>query len=471
MKNYIQAKHLNREIKSVSLILIYLLCVCFSFGQSATKFSKADVLEDLKYLYESLKDAHYNVYAFTTEQKFDSIYNHLKYGIEKDSLTTLQSINILQRLTSAVNNGHTEIDFPVQPYIEYAEKGGTIFPLEIAFENNTPLIRKNWSNNKNIVIGSEILSINGISIRDIVLKIDPQISAERRYFKNVKLELYSFPRYYWQVFGRQDEFEVEIRLNDTIKVHTIKAIDIFEGYEMKRTEILNAKMHLKFIKHSAYLNPGNFSGDLQKYQKFIDSAFSEIQNKASKNLIIDLRNNGGGDDVFSDYLVSYIADQPFKWNSNFSLKTSRFLKAHTRQNSDTTKVFFKKILSHKNGEIYNYDFEEYQPQPKQKRFKSNVYVLINRQSHSQSAVTAAQIQDYKFGTIVGEETGDYPTLYASQFQYALPKTKVNVKVSKGYIIRVNGSTKAQGVTPDIFIKDYLLDANDEILKMLLKKIN
>ena len=97
-------------------------------------------------------------------------------------------------------------------------------------------------------------------------------------------------------------------------------------------------------------------------------------------------------------------------------------------------------------------------------------MLINRQSHSQAAVTAAQIQDYKFGTLVGEETGDYPSLYASQFQYTLPNTGIPVKVSKGYIVRVNGSTKEEGVIPDVYIQDHLLDEKDEILEGLLEKI-
>ena len=97
--------------------------------------------------------------------------------------------------------------------------------------------------------------------------------------------------------------------------------------------------------------------------------------------------------------------------------------------------------------------------------------MVNRQSHSQSAVTAAQIQDYNFGVIVGEETGDYPSLYASIFQYELPNTKIVVNISKGFITRVNGSKKEEGVIPDIIIKDYLLDEEDEILEGVLERIN
>lgn len=458
-------------MKSKYLIILFFLSSLHSFGQSNTKFSKEEVLTDLITLRESLKDAHYNLYAYTTEQEFNSAYQEVKGSISKDSLNLLETTSIFQRLISVVNNGHTEIDFPGQSYGEYAYAGGTIFPLEIALEGGKSLIRKNFSGNDDIKIDSEIISINGESMEAILSKIYPQISAERTYFKNAKIEMYSFPRFYWQVYGKRNDFNLEIRQRGTIKKYSIKAVNLIEGYEMKRTEVLNAIMQLKFLESAAYLNPGNFSGDENKYHQFIDSAFVEINERQSKNLIIDFRNNSGGDDSFSDYLVSYIADKPFQWNSRLSLKSSKFLKEHTRKNNDTTDSYFKKILSYNNGEIYDYHFEDYQPKEVNKRFKGKVYVLVNRQSHSQSAVTAAQIQDYSFGTIVGEETGDYPTLYASQFQYSLPNTGIVVKVSKGQIIRVNGSKKQEGVIPDIIIKDHLLDEEDEILNGLLKRLN
>ncbi len=456
----------------ILVVFLFLIFSQYSIAQqSDKKFGRNEIIADLEYLNNSLKDAHYNLYAYTSEKDFSENYQNVKQSIAKDSVTLLQATTIFQKVISVVNNGHTEIDFPSASYITYAYSGGTLFPLEIAFENNKSLIRKNFSDNPDIKIGSEIISINGILMKDVLDQIYPQVSAERTYFKNAKIEMISFPRLFWQVFGKQDNFQIKTRSNEAVKKQSIKAVNLIEGYEMKRTEILNSKMELTLLDKSAYLNPGNFSGDEQKFQSFIDSAFLEIKKRNSKNLIIDLRNNAGGNDSFSDYLVSYFADKPFKWNSEFTLKTSQFLKEHTRKQNDTTNAYFQKILTHKDGAIYNFEFDEYQPQPKQKRFTGAVYVLVNRQSHSQSAVTASQIQDYKFGTIVGEETGDFPTLYASQFQYSLPNTGIVVKVSKGQIVRVNGSKKPEGVIPDIMIKDHLLDEEDEILNGLLKKLN
>ena len=297
------------------------------------------------------------------------------------------------------------------------------------------------------------------------------MSAERAYFKNAKIELFSFPRFYWQVYGRQDVFHVGIGPKDVSKTYHLKAIEALEGYEMKRSETVVPIRKLKFIGEVAYLNPGNFSGDEKTYRKFIDSAFVAIRMKKSENLIVDLRNNLGGEDAFSDYLVSYFADKPFTWSSRFTLKTSALLKKDTRNKRDTTKAYWQEVLRHRDGEVYTYPFEAYQPQPREKRFGGTLFVLVNRQSYSQAAVTAAQIQDYDFGTIVGEETGEYPSLYASQFQYPLPNTGVPVKVSKGYIIRVNGSRKEEGVIPDIAIRDHLLDEKDEILEGLLQRLD
>jgi hypothetical protein len=458
-------------MRSFFLTLTILLFPLYSFAQLSPAFSQKEVLEDLETLRRAIEEGQYNMFAYTSEQEFNATYDEITSSLTADSLSRLETINMYQRLVSSLDIGHTNIDFPIGPYMEYAQSGGTLLPLEIAFQDEKPLVRKNWSGNKNIPIGSELISINGKPIDQILQRIYPQISAERPYFKRAKIEIYSFPRYYWQVFGQEDQFEVVVSIDGITKTATLDAINLIEDFEMKRDEVLNTSMELRFYDEAAYLNPGSFSGDEARYQRFIDSAFVEINASERDKLIIDLRNNKGGNDSFSDYLVSYFADKPFKWVSSFTLKTSRILKEHARANSDTTSDYWRAALEHEDGTIYDYEFDLYEPQAKEKQFNGKVYVLVNRQSHSQSAVAAAQIQDYGFGTIVGEETGEYPTLYASIFPYTLPNTDITVTISKGYMVRVNGSEEQRGVIPDIVISDYLRDEEDEILNGLLDQIS
>ncbi|MCX2718641.1 S41 family peptidase [Lentiprolixibacter aurantiacus] len=449
---------------------LVILTVLFSLQTSAQQFSRADVLSDLEYLKSSLEETHFDLYGHTTKTEFEQNFLAVQKEIRKDSFGLLEVTNLFQKVVAQANNAHTNVPFPIPSYVEFFESGGVVFPLEVAIENGKVLVRKNWSENASILIGSELRSINGLPISDVLEKIYPQIAAESLYFKNTLIESFTLPRYYWQVFGEQKEFKVEVFQNGKGVTYTLQAIKAWDDYEMKRSDIVQEDWALKLLPNAAYLRPGSLSGDLEKYKRFIDSAFVEIDASKYKNLIIDLRNNGGGDDPFSDYLVSYIADKPFRWNSKFQLKSSRILKEDIRQNKDTTQAYWKWILALKDGEIGDYDFGFHEPQPKAKRFQGKVYVLVNRHSFSQATVAAAQIQDYGFGVIVGEETAEHPNLLASIFAYTLPNTKIQLGISKGKIYRVNGIDNGKGVLPDIVIKDHLLDENDEILAGLLEQI-
>lgn len=432
------------------------------------KYPKNEVLSDLEYLRSSLEETHYNLYAFCPKKEFEQNFNRVKASIEKDTLSQLEVISLFQKVISRAHTGHAEINFPAAAYRDFASKGGKVFPLEIAFAGKKVLIRKNFSDNPNLQPGIELLSIDGQSIAAILDKIYPQLSAETVYFKQAKLELWSFPRLYWQVFASRASFKVRVKINGAPRDFDLPAVDLINGYESKRTEIITGKRQLKFYGPTAYLKPGNFGGDLSEFKAFIDSVFVEIQAHQSKHLLVDLRNNQGGDDVFSNYMVSYFADRPFQWTSHFSLKSSQLLKAQTRLHNDTTKAYFQEILARPDGELYNYSFAPYSPQEESKRYKGKVQVLINRQSYSMAAVTAALIQDYHFATLIGEETGDHPSLHASQFNYPLPHTGIIVNVPKGYMIRPNGEESGRGVIPDIMVKDHLLDEKDEILEAALK---
>ncbi|MEO1715175.1 MAG: S41 family peptidase, partial [Bacteroidota bacterium] len=326
-------------MKALTAFLLFSLCILPGFVQSQT-FSRQAVLEDFETLQQSLNDAHYQVDVYTPQSTLDSLYRVIRSEIQADSFTFLETTNLFQRYIGAIQNGHTEIDFPVSSYMEYAMGGGTIFPLEIAIEDGKALIRKNWSGQESILPGMQLLSIDGVEINQVLAEIYPQIPGERLYFKQAKLEFFSFPRYAWQVFGEQETFRVKILAQGTIKPYTLKAVPVIEGFELKRDEILNAQQRIEFLPEAAYLNPGDLSGDEPTFQAFIDSAFTEIKKQQAKNLIIDLRNNRGGNNSFSDYLVAYIADQPFRWNDRFTLKTSAFLKTFVRENYDTTDVYW-----------------------------------------------------------------------------------------------------------------------------------
>ena len=460
-------------------IILFLATFQVSLAQeNVVKFPASDVQADLQYLYKNLEDAHYNLHAFVSKVKYDKVYRHIYKSIDKDSLSLLETTKLFQKLAATGNVGHCEVDFPVQPYIAFAQKGGKVFPLELAFEDGVAYVRKSYTSNSNVTVGGQILSIDGKAIKSIQEAIHPYLSAERAYFKNAKLEFWSFPRLYWSTFGEKHAFEVKLKgAGGRIGTHSIEAIPVME-YETERGgEILSSEPSSRYFGAIAYLNPGPFSSSQadgeERFKAFIDSVFTDMNSKNVNSLIVDLRNNSGGHNTYSDYLISYFASKPFRWYSTFQLKTSKVLKEQTRSSTPEKEIndYTKAILSHQDGEVFAYEQPIQNPAPETKRFKGKVYALVNRQTYSMAALSAALIQDYGFAEIVGEETGDVPTLYASQFSFPLPRTGIIVKVPKGYIVRPNGSEALSGVKPDHRVRDHLLDGEDEILRYTLTLLN
>ena len=86
------------------------------------------------------------------------------------------------------------------------------------------------------------------------------------------------------------------------------------------------------------------------------------------------------------------------------------------------------------------------------RFQGRVWVLINRHSYSNAASVAALVQDYGFGEVIGEETADVASNYASTQHFTLPGTGMIVAYPKSYFLRPNGNGAVAGVVPDFPIE-------------------
>ncbi len=454
--------------------ILALIIVNTGYAQNA-KFAAAAVRADLDYLYPSLQQTHYNLYAYVDRQKYDAHFRQLKEQVRGDSLSYLETVSLLQNLVSFANTGHCEIDFPAKAYIEYAYADGKLFPLELALEGDKAFVRKNFSDHTEITAGDEVFSIDGVPVNRILEKMYPFVSAERAYFKKAKIEFWSFPRLLFQLEGKKDSWDIVLRKGARREMIKLKGISVMQYEEKRNGELLNPQRTFRFYGQTAYLNPGPMNSldttDEKTYRAFVDSAMTVMQQHKTKNLVVDLRNNPGGHDTYSDYLVRYFATKPFRWSSSFRIRISKELQEQTRKRKDTTDYYATTILGNPAGSTVAYVLPAQQPVALQRRFTGKVYALVNRQTYSMAVVAAALMQDYHFASIVGEETGDVPTLYASQFSYDLPRTGITVKVPKGYIIRPNSDETLKGLQPDIRIKDHLLDDRDEILDGLLERLD
>jgi len=481
-------------MKKVLILFVFICSISVTiYPQSPRRFSVKEIKGDLEYLRNTLESAHYNLYAYTKKEVFDSVYREIDSSI-KDSLTSLQINRLFQPYTALSKIGHCSADLPINDYVAYLEKGGNLFPFNVYFSNSQVYIQNNFSADSSIVKGDEIASINGKSMEEVMNGIYRYLSGESNYFKNAFIDQILFPRIYWIVHDRCDTFSLEIKEEKgtivTKKVNAILGGEFERKWRTQQKTAQNEIREFRFVNDIPYLQPGPFMNpsnqffsnktfDTQMYLHFMDSCFTEIHKKGSECLIVDLRNNPGGMSIFSMPLVSYFAKEPFSSVIKVTYKTSQATKDGLKNITDSVLTpddlkLKNDLLSHKNGSFFeSISNDKYFPQNDSLRFKGKVYILVNRHTYSEAIEASALIQDYKFGIIVGEMTPNTATMYASIQQFKLPNTQLNIQYPRAFLERKNKQASLIGVIPDYQIEDNPLTDKDEILdytiELLCKK--
>jgi C-terminal processing protease CtpA/Prc len=288
------------------------------------------------------------------------------------------------------------------------------------------------------------------------------------------------PRLWWLEFG--DTASVEITVRDTARKLT--AIELSGAPVMdieRRKGSLEVRFHSREFAvrddHIAYLRPGAFGpqnedDSLQKLENWLANAFAEIEEQDVTDLIVDLRNNPGGDSSFSDPLIAHIADEPFHFASRFDVRASAEVAAVLQELAATEREgvsaqMLKLLQTTPLGETFEFRIPEVPPA--QRRFTGKVWAFVNRHSYSNATVAAAIIQDYGFGLVTGEETADLPTSLASSAKFTLPHSGIAVTFPKARFVRPSGNEDLRGVIPDIPLSADQLKA-DTVPDMLVKHI-
>lgn len=226
-------------------------------------------------------------------------------------------------------------------------------------------------------------------------------------------------------------------------------------------------------KRTGYILIKDFVMDKKDFKKEIESVFYQIQQDSLTNLIIDIRNNPGGNSELADILTSYVYDRPYKANSKILIKRSeqyyRYLRGYFSWWFRPFLKFIKQIEDYKNtsiGETYEDVKGNKYPIKTAYRFEGKKYLLINSNTFSTALGFATVFKDYNIGEIIGEPTKSEVNEFGDIYPFDLPNSGLWVWCSAKRYIRPSGDLTIGGLEPDIFIKD----GNDEILKSTIDLI-
>ena len=445
---------------TVLFIKIILLFTTPLFGQDyenkPSVIDKKLLRQDFLVFRANLEKIHPALYRYKSKNNIDYLLDR-SYNELNRNMTEIEFYAKIKFDLSAIEDGHLSSAMSAE-LKDYCERAARLFPVEMKFIKNNAFV---FCDNSNpIPRGSKILKINDETIENIRQKLYHYIVSDGSIeTKKARILSNNFWFYYLLVYGEKSSFKVEyITTNGKIETTNLNS-NILKNIECKKDELnTENNLQLKFIhKSTACLtiktfSPQTLDENKENFVDFLKSSFAEINREKIDNLIIDLRENGGGKDVYGSLLYSYLTDKPFPYYKSLALKT--------------------KILSvedHPNLKIQK---------PNDNNFKGNVFVLTTGMSFSTTSEFCAIAKSNNRAVFIGEETGGgYYGNNSGDFEdVVLPNTKIVVTIpTKKYIMDVKAVVlKDRGIIPDFEIQPEIgdiINKRDKSIEFVLQLID
>lgn len=447
------------------LFFTFYLITSFCVGQSpleTQKFSSDELKQDLHFLFEKLESIHPALYHYTSALQMQKTRTRLEKDLDH-SMTRLEFARKVIPVVSMLKDGHTSVAFPQEERTTFLKNGGKIFPFEVLIRNNKIFITANYTSDSTILKFSEILSINGSSSLEVLNKMRPYVSAELDIYIDVRLQQI-FRRMLWYVIGWENDYEIQLNIDGEVATKKIQGITEKE-FQEKNVDKLPTKPY-------TYYNLGNSIGVIdfrsmtypKQFDTFLDSTFTIIHKNNIQYLVIDIRNNGGGNSQLGDALLNYITNKPYKQIDRMEVKNS--IEAGQVKNKD----------SKKNGTITLVEDTPLKtPKNPSNKFNGKTYLLTSNFTYSSANMLANTFKCFTMGTIVGEETGGVLTAFGDLITSTLPNTKLQAWCSHKKFVHPCSDGTLHGVKPDVEIiptpDDFRLgrDAALEYIKQIAQK--
>ena len=473
----------------IVLVMLLLLTSCGSVErynqQIAKQHSVIELHEDVDKAYSQYQKHHPRLYQYTPKEDLDYKIDSLKRAITQPMGSQAFYEKLAQVLTH-IRQGHVSVVPPHKRFTKKERKALLKKKLEFNDLRFEYLDDKLWVSRTigkdSSLVGAEVVSLDDEKATDLINKYNSWYASDG--YNTTLFDKFAgkrFKGFYYRDKGYLDSLEVTFKVRDSLFIKMFKRIDrkkkaadssIVKKDSLPRNSLTKAKRKarkLKFKKKRkynkkhgyvatsklynrnfnrigkdssvAYLKIRGFTHG--KFKEFYEESFAAIDSLGIENLVIDLRDNGGGRIAEIAYLYSFLTDKPHQFITESEVNSRiPFLKMLM---SNTNPFALKAVVGllspilitqnlikvkKREGKLY-YKFKyAKEKDPNLLNFKGHIYVLINGNSFSASSILSTQLHANKRATFVGEETGGaYNGTVAGIFKYyELPNSKVKLRI-------------------------------------------
>jgi hypothetical protein len=441
------------------------------------KYPPAQLQADYSLFRHILESSHPSIYWYTTK---DSMNYYFDQGFQalNDSMNEIQFRDVLAYVISKLDCGHTSVKGS-KAFNRYIDTATSLaFPFALKFWSDTMVISANLRRKDPLLQrGTIVKSINGYSTKELTDTLFNYITTDG-YSMNGKYQSlstgFAFANLYKNVIG----------LTDSIDIHYIDSLGLESQTYVKPYDFRADTMNKKTLSHGPpskgsgkkkekptfYLSSVNLQLDTvmktgfmtvttfdrsNHLRKFFKNSFRELQQNHIRNLIIDVRSNGGGDAGLSTLLTRYIADHKFKLaDSLYTIKPPSEYRKYIQYGFWYGLLVSVVTRKGKDGKLHFRYFEKHYYSPKEKNhYDGQVYILIGGNSFSATTLFAGDLKGQKNVTLVGEETGGgyYGNTAWIIPDVTLPNTRLRFRLPRFRMVVSTARVKdGRGILPDVW---------------------
>jgi len=485
-------------MKKISCLSLLLILSNVIFAQSIDdSFSQKKMRKDFEIFKNLRLQANSGLYKYRTKIEMDSMYTWAEKQISESS-SVKDFYNIICKLTDFEGSLHNNTSLPEKLNQSLKNEKGGYFPYPLKY------IEGKWIINYDkgaVQLGAEIISINNEKIEDVIKNLYKYYTTDGVNITGKQIGLqYDFSEYYRLNYGLRDSFSLKYKPRDSNKTKSIhlKSIgfkDYYKHIENRYSKPFDEVNYKDWKDNEIYsyksidqstgiltINDFGMGGEKNKrhlkYVSFLDSVFTSMKNDKVKNLIVDVRYNGGGTDPndlvtysyltnrnFSENKEAWISFQKIPYLSFIDSKVPKFLRFLGV--SKYNKWFQKEFYIEKENRFYQGPLSKDHKirTPNNQTFKGNIYLLISPRIASAGSLFAAMVAGNVHTTVIGEETmgGYYGHNGHTPLTYILPKSKIETTFSivnlEQDVTEKENQIYNRGIIPDYKIiqsyEDYL----------------
>lgn len=406
------------------------------------QLSREQAIFDIDALVYALNQVHPDMFSGCNQIDFFQEVNRIKNALS-DSLSCIELYKLTAPIVAMLSDGHTNLTLP---YNELFKQDTKHFPIIVDILSDKSILCK-ISMDSIIPCGSKILNINGRNCKQLIDHMLPFIAGETESFKLSRIDDL-FPALHHILFPA-DTFNIVYLPQNSPKPLVVKS----PGLILDKLK----KLHSKLMINNS-IEPYSFTIDSQNnvaildFKQFIypqqmkvfaDSMFTILNNKRINNLIIDIRENMGGNSSVGDILLKYLSPEPFIQFDRTYIKITAFTQTLLPNKNIKPIIAFYEVPPTEYIKPLTIDNGHYQ---------GNVYLLTSNKTFSSAGSFSWVFKECKMGKIIGEETGGMNVNYGDVLYYHLPISGLQCSISykRFWQFRAN-ENNIHGTIPDVSV--------------------